>query len=504
MRRNRILGLTLVATALAAAGCTLEPHYTRPEAPVAASFPEGDAYRQPEADANAVDAASLGWREFFADPRLQRLIELALVNNRDLRVSALRVEEARAQFRIQRAALLPLLDAVGTGTRQRVPADLSPTGRAVIESDYQVGGSASWELDFFGRLRSLSNAALAQYFSTAQARKAAQLSLVAQVANQYLTMLAYDEQLKLTQETLRVANESLRITSLQFENGTGSELDVRQAQTVVEQAKANYSNQVRLRAQAENALVRLVGQALPDDLPPPQPFDDQGIIANVPAGLPSDLLTRRPDIISAEETLRSANANIGAARAAFFPSITLTGSIGTASSSLGGLFKAGSAVWAFAPDIRLPIFAAGQNMAALEAARAEQKIAVAQYEAAIQSAFRDVADGLAARGTYDDQIASLSRNVFANQRRLNLSELRYTNGIDSYLSVLTAQNDLYGSQQTLISTRLARLTNLVTLYTALGGGWVEHTGDQPLPADTPTTVAQAASAADAASGAAAQ
>jgi len=298
-------------------------------------------------------------------------------------------------------------------------------------------------------------------------------------------VLELDDLLKVTQGTLKTAEESYRITKLQFDNGTGSELDLRQAQTVVEQAGANLQAQERLRAQAENALVLLLGEPLPADLPPGLTLSDQNLLTDIPAGLPSDLLTRRPDIMEAEENLLAANANIGAARAAFFPRVSLTGSFGTLSPTLGGLFKPGSAAWSFAPSITLPIFEGGQNKANLDLANIQKNAQIATYEKAIQTAFREVADGLAARGTYDQQIRSLERNAFAEQRRLDLSTLRYTNGVDSYLSVLTAQTDLYSAQQSLITARMQRLQNLVTLYQALGGGWIEHNGDQPRPPDAP-------------------
>jgi multidrug efflux system outer membrane protein len=429
-------------------------------------------------------AADLGWRNFFNDPRLRKLEEIALANNRDLRVAALRVRESAAQFRIARAGLFPQIDATGSLNKSRTPVDLSLFGRTVSQ-EYTVGlGAASWELDFWGRIRSLKDQALAQYFATAQARKAAEILLVSQVADQYLTLLADDAQLKVTRDTLESAEGSYKIAKLQFDVGTGSELDLRQAEGIAEQARANLSSQARLRAQAENALVLLLGEPMPADLPPGYELNDQRLLADVPAGLPSDLLTRRPDIIEAEQTLLAANANIGAARAAFFPTISLTGQFGSASESLGGLFKPGSAAWSFAPQITLPIFTAGTNLANLDIAHLEKNVAVAQYEKSIQTAFREVADGLAARGTYDDQIASLERFVFSQQRRLDLSNLRYQGGVDSYLNVLTAQTDLYTAQQLLVSARLQRLTNLVDLYQFLGGGWIERSGDQPRPAET--------------------
>ncbi|PRY04544.1 multidrug efflux system outer membrane protein [Paraburkholderia sp. BL25I1N1] len=490
--------LIAVAVALFAAGCTMAPKYERPAPPVTATFPAGGVYdtqpgatqpdpQKPGAMAgaripNGQAAADIGWRDFFVDPRMQRLIEIALKNNRDLRVSVLTMQASQAQFRIVRAGLLPTLDAAASQTKSRTPKDLSLFNQTISNS-YSVGLNASWEIDFFGRIQSLKDQALAQYLATAQARKAAEISLVSQVANQYLTVLELDDLLKVTQGTLNTAQESYRITRLQFDNGTGSELDLRQAQTVVEQASANLQSQARLRAQAENALVVLLGEPLPVDLPAGLTLGNQNLLTDIPAGLPADLLARRPDIMEAEENLLAANANIGAARAAFFPKVSLTGSFGTLSPTLGGLFKPGSAAWSFAPSITVPIFEGGQNKANLDLANIQKNVQIATYEKAIQTAFREVADGLAARGTYDQQIQALERNAYADQRRLALSDLRYMNGVDSYLSVLTAQTDLYSSQQSLIAARMQRLQNLVTLYQALGGGWIEHNGDQPRPAD---------------------
>ncbi|WP_042299554.1 efflux transporter outer membrane subunit [Paraburkholderia kururiensis] len=485
--------LIAAAVAFLAAGCTMAPRYERPAAPVAPSFPTGGVYEtQPGMSgtstngrsASGAAATDIGWRDFFVDPRLQRLVEIALKNNRDLRVSVLNIDAARAQYQITRADLFPAINGVATDSRTRVPSALQ-TGPSNPYSVYNVGLSASWEIDFWGRIRSLKDQALAQYLSTAQARKAAEISLVSQVADQYLTMLADDDLLQVTQSTLKTAQDSYNLTKVQFENGTGTELDLRQAETVLETAKANLQAQERARAQAENALVLLIGEPLPADLPQGLPLGAQNLLTDIPAGLPSDLLARRPDIMEAEETLLAANANIGAARAAFFPKISLTSTFGTESLTLGGLFKAGTAAWTFAPQVTLPIFQGGANVANLNLANVQKRIEIANYEKAIQSAFREVADGLAARGTYDQQIAALERNTFANQRRLDLSDLRYRNGVDSYLTVLTAQTDLYSSQQSLISARLARWTNLVDLYRALGGGWIERAGEMPRPADAP-------------------
>ncbi len=482
--------LTALAVALFASGCTMAPHYQRPAEPVSGAFPSDGVYAtQPGAagtrSANGQAATEIGWRNFFTDPRLQRLIEIALKNNRDLRVSVLNVEAARAQYQITRAGLFPTLGGTGTGNRQRLPNALTSVPGQNITTTYNVGLTTSWELDLFGRIQSLKDQALAQYLSTSYARQASEISLVAQIADQYLTVLSTDDLLAVTEGTLKTAQESFRLTKLQFDNGTGSELDLRQAQTVVEQALSNQQAQARARAQAVNMLVQLVGEPLPDDLPAGLPLNAQNLLTDVPAGLPSDLLTRRPDIMQAEQTLLAANANIGAARAAFFPKISLTAAFGTASPTLGGLFKAGTAAWSFAPNIALPIFEGGQNIANLTLANVQKRIEIANYEKAIQSAFREVSDGLAARGTYDQQIAALERNEHAQQRRFDLSDLRYKNGVDNYLSVLTAQTDLYTAQQTLINARLARWTNLVDLYRALGGGWIGRAGDAPRPADAP-------------------
>ncbi|HEV7618484.1 MAG TPA: efflux transporter outer membrane subunit [Burkholderiaceae bacterium] len=460
------------------AGCSLQPVYQRPEAPVSAAFPAGDAYKALPGGAGSttLPAGDIGWRNFLPDPRLQRLVELALQNNRDLRVAVLNIEQVQAQYRVQRSALYPQVSAFADSAATRTQGNTF--------HQYATGLTASWALDFFGRVRSLSDAALQQYFASAYARQAFEILLVSQVADQYLTMLAFDEQLAVTRNTLQTSEASYKIVKLQFDTGTVAELDLRLADTIVEQAQANYAALVRLRAQAENALVLLVGHPLPSDLPPAVKLGAQPILADIPAGLPSDLLQRRPDILQAEALLRAENANIGAARAAFFPSISLTGSLGTASATLGGLFGAGAGTWSFIPSLVAPIFNGGLNQANLDIAKVQKDIGIAQYEKSIQTAFREVSDGLAARGTFDDQLAAQVRFTDAEQRRLDLANMLYTNGIDSYLQVLTAQTDLYNAQLALVLTRLNRLTGLVDLYRALGGGWIQHTGDEPRPADT--------------------
>jgi outer membrane protein, multidrug efflux system len=483
MTRHRFAVVGLVAVFVS--GCSLQPTYERPAAPIAGSFPSGPAYKSAQRGqaGTTLPAGDLGWRDFLRDARLQRLVEISLANNRDLRVAMLNVEQVRAQYRIQRAQLFPQVGAFADASRAHTPAGIATNRVASTTQVDEVGVSASWEIDFFGRLRSLKDAALQQYFASGYARQAAEILLVSQVADQYLTLLAFDEQLQVTQQTTKTAQASYDIVKLQFDTGTGTELALRQAETVVELAQANYAAQVRGRAQAENALVLLLGQPLPADLPPPVRLGAQAILADIPEGLPSDLLTRRPDILQAESILRSENANIGAARAAFFPNISLTGSLGSASASLAGLFGAGTSAWSLVPSLTLPIFNAGALKASLDVAKVQKDIGIAQYEKAIQSAFSEVSDGLAARGTYDDQVAATERYTAAQQRTLELSDFRYRNGVDNYLTVLTAQTGYYNAQLALVATRLQRLTNLVDLYRALGGGWIQRTGDTPRPVD---------------------
>lgn len=450
-------------------GCSMAPKYTRPDAPIAADYPAQSA-----AAANQQRVSETGWRTFFPDPQLQELISRALVNNRDLRVAALRIEEARAQYNIQSADLYPNLNATATGSRGRTPASVSPIGTSLVSSNYQVGVSlASFELDFFGRVRSLNDAALAQYLSTEEARKAAQISLVAQVATTYLAERAYAEQLELAQRTLESRATAYDLSKQRFEVGASSALDLRQDEALLQSARVAQLTLARQRAQAVNALTLLVGQPL-TDLPPAQPLSAQNIVTELPAGLPSDLLTQRPDIRSAEQSLLAANANIGAARAAFFPSISLTAGVGTASSTLSGLFESGSRAWSFAPQLVLPIFQGGRNIANLNLTEVRKNIAVANYEKTIQVAFREVADALVARGLLDDQIDAQRKVRDAQAERLKLATQRFDNGIASSLDVLDAQRELFSADLDLVQTRMLRLTNAVDLYRSLGGGLLEN------------------------------
>ena len=472
--RKTLISMAVAATT-ALAGCSLIPTYERPAAPVEAAYPQGDAYPAANGAGQVPPAAELGWREYFADPRLQRLIDVALQNNRNLRVAALNVEAYRAQYRIQRADLFPQVGVAAQGTRQRVPADLSATGQRVISSSYGVSlGTTVWEIDLFGRLRSLSQAALEQYFASDEAQRSTHIALVASVANAYLTLRADEAQLNLTRETLGTYERTYNLTRRSYEEGISSRLDLRQSQTQVENARASLSRYTRLVAQDTNALTLLLGASLPADLPEGLPLDGK-LVADVPAGLPSDLLQNRPDILAAEHRLLSANADIGAARAAFFPSISLTASAGTASRQLSGLFDAGSGTWLFSPQINLPIFTAGSLSASLDYARIQKDINVATYEQTVQSAFREVADGLAARGTYTEQLEAQVRLVEASRDYFQLAEGRYRTGVDNYLTLLDAQRQLFAQQQVLIDSRLNQLTSEVNLYKALGGGWNEVT-----------------------------
>ncbi|OHE61176.1 MAG: multidrug transporter [Thermodesulfovibrio sp. RBG_19FT_COMBO_42_12] len=466
-------GIRIVIVAIALlvlSGCSgMAPKYTRPEAPLPADWPSGPAYKDGAGKPGDVPAADIAWRNFFVDERLQEVIDLALTNNRDLRVAALNIERTRALYRIQRAELLPSVNAGATFSKERVPGILSGSGQPATEELYNVNvGISSWELDLFGRIRSLKDAALQEYLATEQARRSTQVSLVAEVANTYLTLAADRELLKLAQETLRAQEASYNLIRRRHEVGASSELDLRQAQTRVDAARVDIARYNGIVAGDENALTLLVGSPVPDGLLPTE-LNTVMMLQDISPGLPSEVLQRRPDILQAENQLKAANANIGAARAAFFPRITLTTSIGATSDRLSGLFKSGSDTWSFVPQIVMPIFDA-RTRPAYGVAKVDREISLTQYEKAIQLAFREVADALAQRGTLGDQMAAQQSLVEATAESYRLSDLRYKSGIDSYLSVLDAQRSLYGAQQGLISVRLSRLTNLVTLYKVLGGG----------------------------------
>ena len=465
--------LSVAVASIVLGGCTMIPDYERPAAPIEAAWPEGPAYQ--DGVQGSVVAADLGWREFLRDPALQRLVEASLHNNRDLRVAALNVEAYLAQHKIQRSELFPNISADGSGSRQRVPADLSQTGKANISSQYSATlGVSAWELDFFGRLRSLSEQALQQYFATEEAQRSTQIALIASVANAYLTLQADEELLNLTRDTLGTYRRTLELTQRSFDVGVSDALSLSQARTSVHTAEASLAQYTRQVAQDRNALAVLLGGSVPTDLPHGEGLDKE-LLASLPAGLPSELLQRRPDVLEAEHQLLAANASIGAARAAFFPSISLTANAGTTSSQLSGLFDGGSGTWLFQPQINLPIFNAGRLRANLDYAEVQKNIQVANYEKAIQTAFQEVADGLAARGTYGEQVQAQRSLVQTSENYYSLAERRFRTGVDSYLTLLDAQRQLFSAQQQLISDRLAQLTSEVDLYKALGGGWQEHT-----------------------------
>jgi len=464
MRNAPLRRLSLVAGGLALAGCsTLIPPYERPAAPVPASYaPE----MSPASTAATEAAADLDWQRFYADPRLTRLIALALANNRDLRVAVLNIEQTRALYQVRRADGLPGVGAGATVSR-------TPVGSGVSTA-YAVGFAVTgYEIDLFGRVHDLSQAALSQYFATAESRKVVQISLISSVATAYLAVLADDELLRVTRQTLVTREDGSRLTKLRFDNGASSELDYRQAESLLEGARVALAQALRQKALDENALQLLVGQALPADLPAPLPLDTTQITADVPSGLPSDLLIRRPDVRASERQLLAANANIGAARAAFFPRITLTANLGTASTELSGLFKGGSFAFTGTAQLLQPIFDAGRNRANLDVATVNRDIAVAQYEKSIQTAFREVSDALAGRATLGEQLRAQAAQTNALAITYKLADLRYRAGAASYLDTLDAQRSLFTAQQALVQTQALQLQNLVSLYRALGGGWRE-------------------------------
>lgn len=463
---NRRLVLTISAVAALSGCATMAPEYTRQAAPVAESWPTGPAY----GEAAGEEIGGLSWRDFYVDGRLRSMIDLALENNRDLRIAALNVERASAQYQIRRSGLFPTIDAAAAGNVQRVPASVSSTGQAMTSRQYSASvGLSAYELDLFGRVRSLKDAALEQFFAAEHAQRSARIGLVAGVANGYLMLAADSERLELAKETLAAQEASYELTRRRFELGVASELDLSQARTSVEAARVDIARYKAFIAQDLNALELLVGSPVPDELLPAE-LGSVTALRDIAPGLPSDVLQGRPDILQAESELKGANANIGAARAAFFPRISLTTSAGLASDELGSLFKGSSGAWSFAPFISLPIFDGGARRAGLETAEVDRDIFLARYERAIQTAFREVADALALQGTIGEQLAAQQSLVEAADQSYRLSEARYRAGVDSYLSVLDSQRALYAAQLGFIELRFSKFTNLVTLYKALGGG----------------------------------
>lgn len=463
MRRPAFVPLLL---AFALGGCVnLAPDYQRPEAPVAAQWPAEAARTSGSA------SAEIDWRSFFIDARLQQVVERALANNRDLRVTALNIGKARAQYRIQRAEQFPSVAASVSGSRSHTPASLNGGEAASISSQYSAElGFSSYELDFFGRLKNLSESALEDYLSLEETHRSTQISLVAEVANAWLTLAADKSLLQLAEDTLKSQQASYELTRRSHDLGNSSGVALAQAQSTVASARedvAEYTSQVR---QDINALTLLVGASVPDALLPATLDVEAAQLVEIPAGLPSSLLQRRPDVLAAEHDLKAANADIGAARAALFPSITLTGAAGTSSTDLSGLFKGGSGAWSFAPGISVPIFNAGSLRASLESAKTEKDIRLATYEKTVQSAFREVADALAVRSTLQDRLDAQRALVDATERSYQLSDALYRNGANSYLEVLDAQRSLYSARQGLISLELSEQANRLTLYKVLGGG----------------------------------
>jgi multidrug efflux system outer membrane protein len=455
------------ATLLLNACASLAPRYRTPPQPVPSRYAD-------QTEPMGTQALAVGWRDYFSDPLLLALIGQALDHNRDLRTALLRVDEARAAYGIQRADLFPTLAAQGSMDRIRVPAVEGLTNGPVTLSAYQVAlGLASWEIDFWGRVRNLKDAALEDYLATEAAGRAASIELVAQVANHYLALCELDERILLARETTASRQESLRIFTRRVEVGSTSRLDLTQVQTLLAQAQLMGAQLEHSRAAEINALTLLVGA--PVDLPVlPNRLDEQHLLTELQPGLPSELLIHRPDIQAAEHQLKASNANIGAARAAFFPRVALTSSLGTVSGDLSGLFASGSQMWRFSPSISLPIFDGGRRRQNLSLAEARQDLAVAQYEKTIQSAFRDVSDALAARHWLTEQVA-IARTALAVQvERARLSKLRYDNGAAAFLEVLDAQRDLLSVQQQLVQARRAQLSSRVSLYSALGGGALQH------------------------------
>lgn len=453
--------LIALSVTLLLGGCSMAPDYLRPE------LPQGATWQSNQTG----EAAVSSWRQQFLDPALQQLIATALENNRDLRIAALNVEAYEARYRIQRAAQLPTLAANGSGTRQQGSDDLSSTGQGTISSQYGANiGITAYELDLFGRIQSLKDQALETYLAQIETQRSTQIALVASVANAYLTLLADQELLALSEATLATEQESYGLTEHKYRLGAASEMELAQGRTALESAKVSLAQYQRQVKQDRNGLALLLGTGVPALMTEPATLAEVQLTA-IPVGAPSSLLQQRPDILAAEHSLKAANANIGAARAAFFPTISLTATAGTASNQLSGLFDGGTGTWTFIPQINLPIFDGGKRIADLDVAEVSTKQAVASYEKSIQTAFKEVADTLGAQTDYQQQLQAQQELVKASQTYFKLAEVRYEKGVDSYLTRLDAQRSLFSAKQGLITTRLAQLSNQVALYKAVGGGW---------------------------------
>lgn len=471
--------LSLLATALLSA-CSLAPTYERPAAPVESNWQPATGSNQPADGGAAIQPerfAELAWRNFFTDPRLQTVIERALEHNRDLRVAALTAQQVRAQYRIQAADQLPSLAVSGQQTAQHTPASLSARGVETTTHVYNASvGLAAYELDFFGRIQSLKDQALAQYYASEEAVRSARNTLIAETARAWVNIAAQRELSKLAADTLQSRVQSLDLVQRSFDAGAVSALDLAQAKTAAESARITAAQQKTALDQATNALALLTGGRVEDTLLPARMEDGFGALPDLSKPLDSSILLSRPDILAAEQKLKAANASIGAARAAFFPRITLTATGGVGSPELDSLFDSGHGMWSFIPQISIPIFTAGKLSASLDAAEIGKDIAVAQYEQAIQTAFREVADALAARATLAEQLNAGEALAQAARESERLSDARYRTGLDSHLSLLDAQRTRNSAEQSLIATRLADASNRITLYKLLGGG----TTDDPI------------------------
>lgn len=470
MNQMKLEGLALLAAIFLASACTVSKQYSRPKAPVPATWPAAAEVQEAGRPPGAREPQELSWEDFFTSEKLRRVIRVALENNRDLRMAALNVDKVQAWYRIQSAQLYPAVNASATADVYRLPEKMSKNGEAETVGQLVVGlGAASWELDLFGRIRSLKSQALEQYLASIEARSATQIALVAAVAGSYFALAADRESLRLSHATLDAQQVSYSLILRSREMGIASDLDLRQAETQVEAARAEIARYNGRVALDENALNLLAGAAIPSELLPDQ-LDSEHALREITAGMSSDVLLRRPDILMAEHQLKAAYANIGAARAAFFPRIALTAGAGLMSGDLAELFKAGSRTWNFAPQVVAPIFDAGARKANLQAAQLERDLAIAQYEKTIQTAFREVSDALSLRARLSEQQQAQEALVKSLEQTYRLARARYEAGIDSYLGVLVAQRSLYAGQQGLLSLRFARLNNLVTLYKVLGGG----------------------------------
>ncbi|MGE8499556.1 MAG: efflux transporter outer membrane subunit [Pseudomonas sp.] len=466
MPSSLIVRPALLALAVTLAGCSLAPSYQRPEAPVAT------AWNAPVEATSSIAADALDWQTFIVDPELRRVVQASLDNNRNLRQALLDIEAARAQYRVQRADRLPSVNATANGNRQRLPADLSNTGRSEVVSSYQVGlGLTEYELDLFGRVRNLSESALETYLATAEATRATQISLIAEVIQAYLTRDGAQRRLALVEQTLETRQNSLELITRRREAGTATALDYQEALGLAEQAKAERESTERQLRQANNALVLLIGTVDAQQYLPAQPRDTLLVLQDIAPGTPSALIERRPDILASEHRLKSRNADIGAARAAFFPRVSLTGSVGSSSSELSGLFDGGSRSWSFAPTLSLPIFAGGRNRANLDLAEVRKDAAIASYEGTIQGAFREVADALAATDTLRREEAARRALADSSETAMALAKARYEGGVDDHLRYLDAQRSNFNDQATLIQISTDRQIALADLFRALGGGW---------------------------------